>query len=139
VAEFKRHWRNLELALNIAWLILSALVVVFCSIWGRPSSNSRAQRIIVAVALACLIAFLLFPVISMTDDLTSGAVAADTPNYKHWFPTAELWVVVATGLLIAFSAQSSSTWADGSILAESILPFPGAFSFHLSRRPPPIA
>jgi hypothetical protein len=127
----------LELALNVAWLALSALLVVFCTFWGRPSCNSRRQRIVVAVALACLIAFLLFPVISMTDDLTSGAVVADTTNYKHWFPTAELWVAVAAGLLIAFSAQSRA-WADGSILAEAPLPSREAFSFHLSRRPPPI-
>jgi FtsH-binding integral membrane protein len=128
----------LESALNIVWLILSALLVVCCSLWGRPAFNSRKQRIVIAVALACLIAFLLFPVISMTDDLTSGAVAADTPNYKHWFPTAELSAVVATGLLIAFSGQSRA-WADGSILAEPVLSSPEAFSFHLSRRPPPIA
>jgi hypothetical protein len=74
----------------------------------------------------------------MTDDLTSGAVAADTTNYKHWFPTAELWALLAVGLLIAFSAQNS-TWADGSILAGSIVPSQEAFSFYLSRRPPPIA
>ena len=128
----------MELALNIAWLILSALLVLFCSIWGRPAFNSKGQRIIVAVALACLIAFLLFPVISMTDDLTSGAVAADTTNYKHWFPTAQLGALLATGLLIAFSAQNSA-WADGSILADPGVPSPEAFSFHLSRRPPPIA
>jgi hypothetical protein len=126
----------LELALNFVWLILSALLIVFCTIWGRPACNSRGQRIVVAVALACLIAFLLFPVISMTDDLTSGAVVADTANYKHWFPTAELWVLAA-GLLIAFAAQSR-TWADGSILAETPLPCRGAFSFSLSRRPPPL-
>lgn len=128
----------MELALNIAWLIVSALLILFCTIWGRPAWNSRGQRIVVAVALACLIAFLLFPVISMTDDLTSGAVAADTTNYKHWFPTAELWALLAVGLLIAFSAQNS-TWADGSILAGSIVPSQEAFSFYLSRRPPPIA
>lgn len=128
----------MELALNIAWLILSALLVLFCSIWGRPAFNSKGQRIVVAVALACLIAFLLFPVISMTDDLTSGAVAADTTNYKHWIPTAELWALLAAGLVIAFSAQSSA-WADGSILAQSVVPSQEAFSFHLSRRPPPVA
>jgi len=127
----------LELALNIVWLSLSALLVVFCSLWGRPAFNSKRQRILVAVALACLIAFLLFPVISMTDDLTSGAVVADTANYKHWVPAAEMWALLAAGFVIAFSAQSSA-WTDGSILADPGAPSREAFSFHLSRRPPPI-
>jgi hypothetical protein len=90
----------------------------------------------VAISLACLIAFLLFPIISMTDDLNSGAVLAETPNSKHLLPSVELFALLGTGLLIAFSAQSS-TWADGSILSELGGPSQETLSFHMSRRPPP--
>ncbi|HWG87381.1 MAG TPA: hypothetical protein VN679_06325, partial [Candidatus Acidoferrales bacterium] len=76
----------MELALNLAWLVLSLILVILCIAYGRPAFNTRAQRIAVAVSLACLIAFLLFPMISMTDDLNSGAVLAETTNSKHWLP-----------------------------------------------------
>jgi lipoprotein signal peptidase len=125
-----------EFALNFAWLVLSLTLVLVCVIYGRPAFNSKVQRIVVAVSLACLIAFLLFPVISMTDDLNSGAVLAETTNSKQWLPAIALFSLVGTGLLIAFSAQSS-TWADGSILSEVGSPSQQMLSFHMSRRPPP--
>jgi len=128
----------LELALNLAWLVLSLILVILCIAYGRPAFNTRAQRIAVAVSLACLIAFLLFPMISMTDDLNSGAVLAETTNSKHWLPAIALFSLLGTGLLIAFSAQSS-TWADGSILSELGDPSQQMLSFHMNRRPPPAA
>ncbi len=127
----------MEFALNVAWMVLSLTLVVVCVIYGRPAFNSKAQRIVVAVSLACLIAFLLFPVISMTDDLNSGAVLVETTNSKHWLPAIALFSLVGTGLLIAFSAQNS-TWADGSILSELGSPSQQMLSFHMSRRPPPV-
>jgi hypothetical protein len=136
-ASHKHTGRSLELALNIVWLVLSAFLVLSCTIWAKPEQNSKGQRIVVAVALACLIAFLLFPVISMTDDLASGAVVADSTNYKHWIPTAQLCALVAAAVLIASSALSGA-WADTGIAAQRV-PHRQAFSFHLRRRPPPIA
>lgn len=127
----------MEFALNVAWMVLSLTLVVVCVIYGRPAFNSKAQRIVVAVSLACLIAFLLFPVISMTDDLNSGAVLVETTNSKHWLPAIALFSLVGTGLVIAFSAQNS-TWADGSILSELGSPSQQMLSFHMSRRPPPV-
>jgi hypothetical protein len=126
----------LELALNIAWLILSLALVAACIAYGRPAVNSRSHRIVVAISLACLIAFLLFPIISMTDDLNSGVPLAEISKPRHLLPTIELFALVGTGLLIAFSAQSS-TWADGSILSELGSPSQETLSFHMSRRPPP--
>lgn len=126
----------MELALNIAWLVLSAALVLLTSIRQSPLFAPKRQRVAVAIALACLIAF-LFPVISITDDLNSGAILAETAKSKRWAPFAELFAIVATGLLAAFSAHQRSTWADGSILAESVRAPQELFSFHCSRRPPP--
>lgn len=88
----------------------------------------------VAIALACLIAF-LFPVISITDDLNGAAILVDTKS-KRWMPSVELFAMVATGLLAAFYALRS-TWRDGSILAEAPRLPQQICSFHSSRRPPP--
>lgn len=128
----------MEVALNIAWLVLSAGLVLFCSMYSRPFRRSRGQRIVIAIALACLIAFLLFPVISMTDDLSSGAMIADAPISRHWSPpVAQFAAVAGAAILLAISAQNSSAWADGSILSEPLHPSLEPDSFHLSRRPPP--
>lgn len=128
----------MEVTLNIAWLLLSLALIAMCSFQGRAEHHSRAHRLAVAISLACLIAFLLFPMISMTDDLNSGAVVFESSNPKHWVPFVQLFALLGTGLLVAFSAQSS-TWADGSILSEFGRPFQEMFSFHMSRRPPPAA
>lgn len=128
----------MEVALNIAWLVLSLALVVMCTFQGRSAFHSRARRLAVAISLVCLIAFMLFPMVSMTDDLNGGAVVAESSNPKHWVPSVALFALPGTGLLVAFSAQSS-TWADGSILSALGRPFQEPLSFHMSRRPPPAA
>jgi hypothetical protein len=125
----------LELALNITWLVLSAALVLLTSVRKSPLFAPNRHRVAVAIALVCLIAF-LFPIISITDDLNSAAMVAETPKSKRWAPAAELFAIVASGFIAAFSAQSS-TWADGSILCETAGAPQELFSFHCSRRPPP--
>jgi len=125
----------LEHLLNITWLVLSLGLIAFAGT-QKSSGKSRKRRVAVAVALSCLIALLLFPVISMTDDLNSGVFLAEGTKFNHWVRSAELIALIATGLLIAFSAQRS-TWADGSILAETAYASQEPFTVHLSRRPPP--
>jgi hypothetical protein len=61
----------LELTLNLAWLVLSAALVITCR---KPKSVER--RAVLVIALICLIAF-LFPVISITDDLNGATVFTD--------------------------------------------------------------
>jgi hypothetical protein len=126
----------LELALNIAWLILSAgLVAASLLASANPVCSAKRHRIVVAVALACLVAF-LFPVVSITDDLNSGAILAEGAKSKRWMPSTELVAFVATGLLAAFYALRS-TWRDGSILAQTPLMPQDVFGCQSSRRPPP--
>ena len=127
----------MEHFLNIAWLILSVGLIFFASTRKSSGRNTRKHQVAVAIALSCLIALLLFPVISMTDDLNSSAFLAEGTKSKRGMPTVELFALVATGLLIAFSAQRS-TWADGSILFDAGCTLQEPFSIHLSRRPPPL-
>jgi len=125
----------LELALNIAWLVLSAALVFLVSARKSPLSGSKRDRIAVIIAVACLIAF-LFPIISITDDLNSAAIVPENAKSKRLGASVELFAVVGAALLAAFSAQSD-TWADGSILSEPARAPQELFSFHCSRRPPP--
>jgi hypothetical protein len=52
----------MELALNLVWLILALPAFV---VWRRQSASARSSGI---VLLGCLLA-LLFPIVSVTDDL----------------------------------------------------------------------
>ncbi len=117
------------------WLILSTGLVIFAVAYGKSGRRTSEQRIAMAIALTCLIAF-LFPVISMTDDLNSGAVLPEGGKSKHWLSMTTMFAFVATAIVVTFSAQSS-TWADGSILSNISKISQDAFSFHLNRRPPP--
>jgi hypothetical protein len=125
----------LELALNIAWLILSASLVILGATCGKPGRRTNEQRVAVFIALTCLIAF-LFPVISMTDDLNSAAVLPETNQSKQWIGMTSMFAIVTAAFVAAFSVQSSA-WAGGSILAASPRISQDAFAFDLSRRPPP--
>lgn len=125
----------MEVALNIAWLILSTGLVTLAMVAGKSSRRSPEERVAAAIALACLIAF-LFPVISMTDDLNSAALVAENSKGKQWVTIASMVAIVATSFFAAFSAQSR-TWADGSILNNLPSLSQEPFSFHMSRRPPP--
>jgi len=58
-------WGRMELVLNLAWAL--SAVVFFC-IWLRHARHAGADRRTQLVALAVLI-LILFPVISVTDDL----------------------------------------------------------------------
>jgi hypothetical protein len=70
----------MELFLNLAWLALAALM---CCLWRRfaprPDKNRPADRRMQLIALAVLI-LILFPVISVTDDLQAAQNPAETDS-----------------------------------------------------------
>jgi hypothetical protein len=71
----------MELTLNLAWVLLAALMVC---LWLRPTrrtgSDRRSQdRRMQLVALAVLL-LILFPVISVTDDLQAAQNPAETDS-----------------------------------------------------------
>ncbi len=70
----------MELALNLVWLALSVsafAVLVKWSIRQPAGASSRRRQQIVTTAVVCLVA-LLFPIISITDDLAHDVLLADT-------------------------------------------------------------
>jgi hypothetical protein len=64
----------MELLLNFAWVLLAALMV--CA-WLRFASRTTTDRRMQLVALALLL-LILFPVISVTDDLQAVQNPAET-------------------------------------------------------------
>jgi len=77
----------LEALLNLAWLLLSvAGIWIWLRRWGPRYAGDKARQSQGWIALVVLI-FLLFPVISMTDDLHPGpAYAEDSSASKRRAP-----------------------------------------------------
>jgi hypothetical protein len=68
---------TLELFLNLAWLGIACAAYGAFAFWlARQPEGDRDKKLHIALALACGIA-LLFPIISVTDDLHSDAAALE--------------------------------------------------------------
>jgi hypothetical protein len=71
----------MELALNLTWLFIAVATAVAFSIWSAQlpeGARSRSLRRTAGLALVCVVV-LLFPIISVTDDL-----APDTSALEEW-------------------------------------------------------
>jgi len=67
---------NMELCLNLAWVLLAASILAFWLRFAPPTGVCRRKQFVV---LALLI-LLLFPVISVTDDLLAAQNPAETDS-----------------------------------------------------------
>ncbi|MGB8259679.1 MAG: hypothetical protein WCE75_04990 [Terracidiphilus sp.] len=64
----------MELALNLAWLLLAAAML---ELWAVVSARAGRRTALQLAALAVVLV-ILFPVISVTDDLQAAQCAAET-------------------------------------------------------------
>ena len=67
----------MELFLNVVWLSVSILMVIFC---GRSNRQGDTKLSWSAGVALCLLLVLLFPVISMTDDLQALTAPAEVEH-----------------------------------------------------------
>ncbi len=127
------NW-NLELALNLMWVAASAMLILSC-VRAEFRIQAKHRRLIIAVALVALICF-LFPVISITDDLNSGSVYAESPRSYEWSSgvhhVAALWYTAVD----VYSPETVRYATDINSVQDATQQS-DAFSFNLSRRPPP--
>ena len=123
----------MELALNLGWLAISLAAFVFSA--RHIAAKGDARSIFVAsLALVCLVC-LLFPVISMTDDLNSTLALPEATKFKRLLGSGQLAVQLFSLALIY--GPPALTWATLTS-AHKQTPLCQAFlSFDLSRRPPP--
>jgi hypothetical protein len=123
-----------ELSLNLGWLAISVSVFVFFG--SQMFAKKTAQNLIIGcIALICLVC-LLFPVVSMTDDLNSSLVMSEATKLKplvspiqcvHLFSLASVYVL------------PEHTWSTLVFEQERKPAYQERLSFDLSRRPPPIS
>ena len=130
----------MELLLNLAWLLVAGTLV---SLWLRGEARNQPDRRLQLIALAVLIA-VLFPVISVSDDLQAIQNVSEVDNYlrrDHLVPSAGhpvqpvlsmVSAVVFDGLAFGFLR----------LVAPSIMPAKGPRPLDLAcieNRPPPAA
>jgi hypothetical protein len=74
----------METVLNLLWLVVTLTALWFWRFRWSASRRSQARVLPEVVAIGCALA-LLFPVISLTDDLHPEIVAVDAPSGKRNF------------------------------------------------------
>jgi len=102
----------METVLNLIWLAVTlAGVCVWRFRWFPSRGNQRKRIFPEAVATLCLIA-LLFPVISLTDDLHPEIMIAECASAKRG-----LSLIIASGRHAHDSATTRHTHAQMALLA----------------------
>lgn len=124
----------MELTLNLLWAGIAATLLLF---WSRPCvTRAGARRSGIALlALLCVIC-ILFPIISMTDDLNASPAEPETVKSQLAMVTPFLMI---SGLWMLVYDRNASAFHHEVEVQEDFGPPSHAFlAFFLTRRPPPI-
>lgn len=124
----------MELALNLAWLVVTALLLLLCGARALSFPDKR-RRIIAVMALACLI-WLLFPIISITDDLNAGQFVFQASATREATQLTDPAPALPSPP-VAVSAPCQSAWRETNLHADLCDITQESFAFDLRRRPPP--
>jgi hypothetical protein len=118
-----------ELTLNLIW---AGLAVALLLLWRRLGFTDGKRAAVALLALICVIC-ILFPVISMTDDLNASPADPETVKLAVLTPSPtadEPWILVHDAHASPFRYEIE-TQPDYQSPVHSFL------SFLLTRRPPP--
>lgn len=131
----------MELILNLAWLLIAGVIVC---LWLRGANPGRPNRRGQLTALVIVIA-ILFPVISVSDDLLAGQNAAvEASNFQrrdHLAPS-KIHPVQPELTILASVLTAGLGFGPLRLIAPSLLPIhkPGHLEFAaIFNRPPPSA
>lgn len=119
----------MELTLNLIWAGMAATLLV---LWQRFGRADGRRTVVALLALVCVIC-ILFPVISMTDDLNASPADPETVKLAILTPSLETdgpWTLVHDPNASEFRHEVE-TQPDYKPPVHSFL------SFLLTRRPPP--
>jgi hypothetical protein len=126
-----------ELTLNIVWAGIAGTLLLF---WAGHSSGSQLARAdargraTALLALLCVIC-ILFPIVSMTDDLNASPAEPETAKSKlallpHFLTSSGSWTLV-------YDPNASVFQHEVEIQQVFSPPAHAFLSFLLTRRPPP--
>ena len=129
----------MELSLNLAWMVLTAIM---CGLWMRYAPLKGASRRTQFAALA-LVLLILFPVISVTDDIVTAQNPAETDclqRKNHAVEDAHHVLHPIADMILPMIAALSPESCQ--FIQLSYLPPPTAMVYAMNRiqnRPPPVA
>lgn len=129
----------MEIFFNLAWAILAIALVVLWLRIGRRIDQSRGSQVI---AIAVLIA-ILFPVISVSDDLLAAQNPAETDNCQRRDHQASRGVHLLHATAVAPSQAFAGTafgfvrYVSSGVLVSRVVPRLVLPS--IANRPPPAA
>jgi hypothetical protein len=129
----------MELALNLGWLVLAVLL---CGIWMRQAPQDGPDRRMQLVALA-LVILILFPVISVTDDILTVQNPAETDccqRRDHACASEHSALQAAAVTIVPFFAGLPSDSIHYSVLGTPLVStMEVAVMDSIQNRPPPSA
>jgi uncharacterized membrane protein YozB (DUF420 family) len=125
----------LELTLNFIWLGISCALLIAGVPLVRKQGMAR-KRLIAAMALVCVLC-LLFPVISMTDDLHNTPAVVENKKLKTLVAAGHIFTAVISWFSLPVQLEPVAV-AGRNHQGQSIPAWP-IFTLDLSRRPPPLS
>jgi hypothetical protein len=131
--------RSMEIVLNLAWALVAIAGVC---LWERTETRTGRQRHLPCIALVMLI-IILFPVISVSDDLWSIQNPAETDTCQrrdHLTPCTHLIIPDVVSPPEAVFEQPEQNQQRLSATLREHLPISAIYaSNEVANRPPPIA
>lgn len=129
----------MELALNLAWFLLTAWLL---ELWRRHRAHQGCSQRLQFAALA-MVTVLLFPVISVSDDLLLAQSPAETDTTLRRDHTAAAPHTITpeiAALPLSILEAPGVNWQARSAADRPSLPlFAAPFAAALANRPPPAA
>ena len=121
----------MELILNIVWAVIAATLLF---VWSRLTRAGACKSGVALLALLCVIC-ILFPVVSMTDDLNTSPAEPETVKsrlalFPHFLMSTCSWMLVYDPNASAFRHETE--------VQKDFCPPAHAFLSFLTRRPPPL-
>jgi hypothetical protein len=129
---------TVEIILNFVWLAVAATMV---TLWWRQPFSAKPQRGLQLIAIAALL-LILFPVISVTDDLMAAQSPAETDTtVRRDHQADELHVLFPATAMLPATAMDAFFPESGYAMRISNLPVAEVVSPALMQpvnRPPPV-
>jgi NADH:ubiquinone oxidoreductase subunit 6 (subunit J) len=123
----------LELTLNLVWLVLCLLLLAVLGPAVKAPLAGRT-RVVAAVALVCIL-FLLFPVISMSDDLHNNPAMLEGSKLKKLALASHAVAALLTWAVVQASPKAVVWPISGAEKTSTLSQI--AFTTSVFRRPPP--
>ena len=132
----------MELLLNLVWVAISATALMAWVSWRRGSASEAAPQMLPGVMVVVCILALLFPVISMSDDLSQTLGLAEGSRIQDVLKAPEMCGIDHLAAIlpaIPLRLESESRAVAKSLATETTVSFQEIFwSPSIEKRPPPI-